>query len=180
MLAFIVRRLVISFFVLVAGTYLMYILVANAGNPLADLQQSTEPNREQLIEERTRILSLDIPSPARYFIWARGAVGCIVPFAMECDLGTSFTRQDVSALVATAAGQTFQLVLAATVLAIIVCVSAGIVTALRQYSGLDYTVTFASFLFFSLPVFWVAVLLNEFGAIQFNNWLADPSRSEER
>ena len=31
-----------------------------------------------------------------------------------------------------------------------------------------------AFLFFSLPIFWVAVLLKEFGAIGFNNFLANP------
>lgn len=177
MLVFIVRRLVISFFVLVAGTYLMYLLVANSGNPLADLQESRDPNREQMIEARTRALHLDVPAPLRYFIWARGAAGCLVPFAFECDLGTSITGQDVSALLGTAMGQTFQLILAATFLAIFLGVAIGIVTALRQYSGLDYTVTFGAFLFFSLPVFWAAVLLKEFGAIRFNNWLSDPTIS---
>jgi peptide/nickel transport system permease protein len=34
--------------------------------------------------------------------------------------------------------------------------------------------TFFSFLLFSLPIFWVAVLLKEFMAIQFNDFLADP------
>ena len=48
------------------------------------------------------------------------------------------------------------------------------ITALRQYSTLDYSVTFITFLFFSLPVFWVAVLLKEFGAIGFNDFLRDP------
>ena len=32
-------------------------------------------------------------------------------------------------------------------------------------------------LFFSLPIFWVAVLLKQYGAIQLNNWLADPTIS---
>src|SRR5699024_8421951 len=41
----------------------------------------------------------------------------------------------------------------------------------------DYAATFLSFLFFSLPVFWAAVLLKEFGAIRFNNWMAEPQIS---
>lgn len=177
MLVFIIRRLVISFFVLLAGTFVMYLLVANSGNPLQDLEESREPNKDQLIAERTRLLNLDVPAPLRYFIWIRGAAGCLVPFALECDLGSSVTGQDVSALLGTAMGQTFQLILAATFLAIFLGVAIGVVTALRQYSGLDYAVTFAAFLFFSLPVFWAAVLLKEFGAIRFNDWLADPTIS---
>jgi peptide/nickel transport system permease protein len=35
-------------------------------------------------------------------------------------------------------------------------------------------VTFMAFLFFSLPIFWAAVLLKEYGAIQFNNFLKTP------
>ena len=51
----------------------------------------------------------------------------------------------------------------------------GITTALRQYSGYDYGVTFLSFLFFSLPIFWVAVLLKQFLAIGFNDFLESPT-----
>jgi peptide/nickel transport system permease protein len=53
-------------------------------------------------------------------------------------------------------------------------VTVGIATALRIYSSFDYVTTFISFLFFSLPVFWVAVMLKQFAAINFNNFLADP------
>src|SRR5690606_28636458 len=62
-------------------------------------------------------------------------------------------------------------------LSIVIGIALGIVSALRQYSPIDYGITFMAFLFFSLPVFWVAVLLKEFGAIQFNNFLRDPSFS---
>ena len=57
---------------------------------------------------------------------------------------------------------------------ILLGVITGISTALRQYSAFDYTVTFISFLFFSLPLFWVAVLLKQYFAIGFNDFLADP------
>ena len=68
---------------------------------------------------------------------------------------------------------TLKLVGAATVLSIVVGVAVGIVTALRQYSGFDYLVTFFTFVFFALPVFWVAVILKTSGGINFNDWLRD-------
>jgi peptide/nickel transport system permease protein len=71
-------------------------------------------------------------------------------------------------------GSTLQLVTLATILSIIVGITIGMTTALRQYSGYDYTVTFFAFVFYSLPIFWVAVLLKEFGAIRFNQFLDDP------
>ena len=63
----------------------------------------------------------------------------------------------------------------AVIVAIVLGISIGIVTALRQYSKFDYSMTFVSFLLFSLPIFWVAVLLKQFMAIEFNNWLASPT-----
>jgi peptide/nickel transport system permease protein len=53
-------------------------------------------------------------------------------------------------------------------------IALGIVTALRQYSRFDYSMTFFAFLLFSLPIFWVAVLLKQYLAIQFNTFLSDP------
>jgi peptide/nickel transport system permease protein len=61
------------------------------------------------------------------------------------------------------------------VIAIIFGVIIGITTALRQYSAYDYGATFMSFLFFSLPIFWLAVMLKQYVAIGFNNFLADPT-----
>ncbi len=53
----------------------------------------------------------------------------------------------------------------------------GIVSALRQYTGFDYSITFLCFLLYSLPVFWVAVLAKVFLAIDFNNFLGPIRRS---
>src|SRR5699024_10336109 len=69
---------------------------------------------------------------------------------------------------------TLQLVSAATVLSIILGVAVGIASALRQYTSFDYLITFFSFLMYSLPSFWVAVLLKQWMAIRFNNFLANP------
>ena len=97
-----------------------------------------------------------------------------IPFADSCDLGKNIAGQPVTDALGHALIQTLTLVTGATVLAILIGITLGIITALRQYSALDYGVTFMAFLFFSLPIFWVAVLLKEFGAIGFNNFLRNP------
>ena len=61
-------------------------------------------------------------------------------------------------------------------MSIVVGISVGIITAIRQYSGFDYLVSFFTFVFFSLPVFWVAVILKNFGGINFNDWLRDSAQ----
>ena len=72
---------------------------------------------------------------------------------------------------------TLRLVLAAAIIAVIVGVIVGVFSAIRQYSAFDYSTTFLSFLFFAMPVFWFAVLLKQYGAISFNDWLRSPSIS---
>ena len=177
MLGYVIRRLAIAVVILFASSFLVYVLAAYAGDPLEDLRQSRDPNREALIAQRTAALNLDVPPVLRYFIWVRGAIGCAVPFGATCDLGTSLQGFEVTDLLSRAVAQTVLLVTAATILSIVIGIALGIVSALRQYSGLDYGVTFMAFLFFSLPVFWVAVLLKEFGAIRFNDFLAEASFS---
>lgn len=169
MASFIIRRLIASIFVLFAATFLMYILVSLAGDPLEDLKQSSAPNKAEQIAARTKLLRLDVPPPVRYFIWLWGL--------FRGDFGVSIQNQPVNALLANAITSTLTLVTTATVVAIILGLTVGIVSALRQYSGFDYGVTLIAFLFFSLPIFWVAVLLKQYGAIQMNNWLADPTIS---
>ncbi|MBD5787008.1 ABC transporter permease [Cellulosimicrobium terreum] len=170
MLRFILRRIGISFLVLLSASFLLYIMVINSGDPLEDLNESNATNRDQLIAAREDFMGLNDPWWLRYWNWLRGILGCVT---LNCDFGVDRTNRDVGVLLGQAASSTLRLVVLATVLAIIVGVALGILTAIRQYSGFDYSVTFGAFLFFSLPVFWAAVLLKEFGAIRFNNWIAE-------
>lgn len=172
MTKFILRRLGQSLLVLLGGSLLLYVLVINSGDPIADLRESNAKNREYLIQQRTSFMGLDQPWYSRYWDWLRGVGKC---FTLNCDLGTNRNGTDVTALLGNAVSSTLRLVILATVLAIIVGILVGIMTAIRQYSGFDYVVTFMAFLFFSLPVFWVAVLLKEYGAIRFNDWIVEPT-----
>lgn len=176
MLTFILRRLGAILLVLLVASFIVYTLTAIGSDPLADLKSSTASNRQELIDQRIEKLNLNVPPVLRYFTWLGGASKCLV---LQCDLGVAFSRSDqpVTEAVANAANSTIQLVTAATIIAIIVGLTIGILTALRQYSGFDYTVTFLTFIVYSLPIFWVAVLLKEFGAIRFNTFLADPQVS---
>jgi peptide/nickel transport system permease protein len=171
MLAYIARRLGVTVVILFGSSYLLYNLAAISGDPLEALRTSREPNVQQQIRNLTRDLNLDVPPPLRYFIWLRGILGV---FSGDIDFGKARTGQDVGELIWLAIPTTIRLVLGATILAIVLGITIGIITALRQYSRFDYSMTFVSFLLFSLPIFWVAVLLKEYLAIQFNNFLGDP------
>lgn len=173
MLTFILRRLGAILLVLLVASFIVYTLTAITADPLRDLKGSNAPNRQEMIDNRIELLQLNVPIVARYFIWLAGAAKC---FIGQCDLGVAFSRsnQPVVEALSSAASSTIQLVTAATIVAIIFGLTIGILTALRQYSGFDYSVTFLTFIVYSLPIFWVAVLLKEFGAIRFNEFLANP------
>jgi len=170
--AYVLRRLLISIGVFFVATFMMYLLVANAGDPLEDLYGITDPgDRAARIASRTEIMQLNTPVVERYFDWLGGLLSFLWG---QGTLGVNRTGQAIEPLLGLALGSTLRLVVLATVLAIVTGVAVGIVSALRQYTSFDYTITFFSFVFFSLPIFWAAVLLKQFGAIAFNDWLGDP------
>jgi len=165
---FIVRRLVAAFFILVGASFIVYILMTQAGDPLAFTLSITNPT-ERASVQRTVIetLSLDVHPVQRYLEWLRRLL-------FEGDFGlVSQTQQPVWDELKLRVPLTIKLVGAATIISVVVGVCVGVVTALRQYSGFDYLVTFFTFVFFALPVFWVAVILKDFGGINFNDWLRD-------
>ncbi|MCF8528679.1 MAG: ABC transporter permease [Aquiluna sp.] len=174
MLSFILRRLAATLVVLLVASFIVYQLTAISGDPLAELRASRDPDIQSKLAYLSDVLDLDTPPLLRYFLWLGGAAGCLVG---QCDLGVSIAKGqgEVTELLAGAMMSTLQLITLATILSILVGVAVGMTTALRQYSGYDYTVTFFAFIFYSLPIFWVAVLLKEYGAIRFNRFLADPT-----
>ncbi len=171
MATFLTRRLLASFLVLFAASFVVYVLTCYSGDPLAELRQSNARNKAQLIEAKIRAQNLDVPPVLRYFLWLGGILRV---FVGAFTLGTSAKGQPVTQLLSAAMGSTLQLVTTATLIAIVVGVGIGITTALRQYTSYDYGVTFISFLFFSLPIFWLAVMLKQYLAIGFNDFLANP------
>ncbi|MEN9749548.1 MAG: hypothetical protein RL149_626 [Actinomycetota bacterium] len=154
------------------ASFLAYNLEAFVANPLAGFKESTEENKDYLIARTIRELHLDVPPPLRYFIWFRGVIAGLWG---QLDLGLTTNKSPVIEEILAAIPVTFRLVFASTVLAIVLGITIGLITAIRQYSRFDYTMTFISFLLFSLPVFWVAVLLKEYMAIGFNDFLVDPT-----
>jgi len=171
MVSFIARRILVSVLILIAASFIMYNLAAIAGNPLQDLQSSNSPNRDQLIAARTAAQHLDVIPPLRWGIWITGVGKCVIG---QCDLGTTFNNQPVAELLPQAVGSTIQLVTFSFILAIIFGIGLGVVTALRVYSGFDYSITLVSFFLYSLPSFLMAVLLKSFIALDYNNFLVDP------
>jgi peptide/nickel transport system permease protein len=163
MLPFIIRRLLIAIPLLFLSTFLTYVMVANSGRPQpfenALLNPATTP---QDLRELELQFNLDDPVIVRYWNWLTDA--------MTGDLGDDNAGSPVRPQLQDALGFTLRLVLVAEIIAVLIAVCVGAISALRQYSAFDYAATFSAFLFFSLPVFWLAVLLKQFLAIELNEF----------
>jgi peptide/nickel transport system permease protein len=183
MFFFVLRRLLVSLPILLASSLLVFGLVTLSGDPLGPLRQSTSPNRDQQMAQMSATLGLDKPFFERYFSWLEGVVPIeftSTPLFIRwdgLDFGSTREGQDVYPLLREAMLTSFRLVLLATALAVLLGIVVGIFSAARQYSSMDYLSTFIAFLCFSLPVFWIAVLLKEFGAIKVNDFLENPGIS---
>src|SRR5829696_5332659 len=161
MLSFIIRRLLIAIPLVLLSSVLVFLLVANAGDPLAELKGRNPPVPQQVIENRERELGLDKPLPTRYVTWLGNFV--------QGDMGKSVRGLEVRPLLWQRLKVTLRMVVLASVVAIILAIGAGVLSAVKQYTPTDYTFTFIGFLFLSMPVFWLAALLKEYGAIRLNS-----------
>jgi peptide/nickel transport system permease protein len=165
MFGFVVRRLVGSVLVLLLSSVVVFALVANAGDPLAELNSRQPPPPRHVVELRRTQLNLDKPVVDRYLIWLGDFVGG--------DMGRSIDGREVRGMLWRRLQVTVRMVVPAVLLALALAVSVGVLSAVRQYSLTDYAATFTGFLFLSMPVFWLALLLKLFLAIELNQLVGE-------
>ncbi|HVC70601.1 MAG TPA: ABC transporter permease [Acidimicrobiales bacterium] len=159
MLAYILRRLFYSIVVLLAATILVFLLVAESGNPLGLLLANPKiPHR--VIVERENLLHLNDPLWQRYWIWFSHAI--------HGDFGSTIAGLPVAPQIESHFYVTLRMVIIATLLAIVLAIATGVYSALRQGRLGDHVVTTTNFLFFAVPTFIVGVVLKEFVAIPIN------------
>ncbi len=145
--------------VLLGVSLLVFALTAVAlGDPArAMLGQRADP---ELVQQIRRDYVLDRPVHVRYATW--------MSRLLRGDLGTSYHQQrPVSEIVAERLPATGRLALAATAIAVVVGLAAGIAAALRPGGLLDQLLMSAAVLGISTPVFWLGMMLS----LLFAVWL---------
>ncbi len=161
MLAYVLRRLAISIPVLIASTFVVFLFSSLSGDPLEPLKLRNPPVPPATIAAEAHRLHLDQPLLLRYVDWLGGL--------LHGDFGPSVsTTLQIGPELGARLLITFRLIALAMVVALLLAIVVGVLTAVRQYSSLDYTATFFGFLFLSMPAFWFAILLKQAG-IWINN-----------
>ncbi len=150
MIAFIVRRTLQMLLALFGVSIVVFALIQMVdGDPIRiALGTRFDPELYQRLLERS---GLDRPLLEQYFTWLGSAV--------TGDLGVSFrTGQPVTEMVLERLPATIQLALVALLIALIVAIPAGIISAVRSGRPVDYGVTALSQVGVSMPDFWAGVM----------------------
>ena len=168
MLGYIIQRLIQSGFVMLAMSALVFLGVYAIGNPIDVL---ISPDATQDIREATiRHYGLDQPLWQQYFAF----LGRL----LRGDLGRSFVLNiPVLQLVLSRLPATLELALASVLIGALVGIPLGIYAGYRPESPVSKTIMAASVLGFSVPTFWVGLILILTFAVNLD-WLPAGDRGE--
>jgi peptide/nickel transport system permease protein len=147
MITFVVRRLLISIPVFLGITILIFTFVAMAPGSIVDALVRPELGINQ--EARDAIIKrygLDQPLHIRYLLWLSNALQGELGYrvASGAAVGSEVLRGLSASVILTGSGMLF---------GIFVGIPLGILSAVRQYSKLDFILTATTFLGISLPSF---------------------------
>ena len=162
MQGYVIRRVAWTVPVLLGVSLLVFlVLAAVPGDAASALAGVDSTGRD--IEDIRRSLGLDRPLPVQYATFVLGAV--------QGDLGRSFrTKRPVVDEIRDRLWPTVELALTALLFAVAVGLTVGVVSAVRQYSLLDYVATVLALTGVSMPIFWLGLMLMLIFSVQLG-WL---------
>lgn len=189
MSTYITRRLIQTVGLVFLLSIILFALVNLApGGPLAGQGQSRHIDPEK-VDLFKRQFGLDKPLPTQYLIWLVGndwmrvdtdGDGVLDGYGtrrgiLRGDFGFSFrTRQPVLIEIGDRLPNTIYLMTITMLVAVLIAVPIGIISAIRQYSAFDITVTTFSFAGQAIPEFWLGLIL----ILVFYAWLKNPLTGE--
>ena len=154
MFAYTVRRLLQMIPLLFAASVVIYALLAlQPGDPLDELRRQNPRMTAEQFEALKRAYGLDQPLHIRYFKWLNRALRGDLGYSRTYGIPAAeyvFVQRLPKTLILSGLAQT---------LALVVAIPVGVFSAVRQYSLADYAMTFLSFVGFSMPVFFLGILL---------------------
>ncbi|MEO0912678.1 MAG: ABC transporter permease [Pseudomonadota bacterium] len=180
MLNYTIRRLLFAIPTLLAISFIIFaILDLSPGDPTGNLPLTIPPEvREQIRES----LGLGQPFPIRYLKWCQQFfineplnmieqwTGWTIGTGERLRVISWSTRSPVVDLVVERMPQTLWVVGMSQVIAVLIAVPIGVISAYRQYSLFDQIGTFISMIGFSVPTFFTGLVLIVIFSVQLG-WL---------
>lgn len=184
MTGYIIRRILQAIPLLFIISIILFVLMLNMGDPLATLGGRQPPRGEDRLR-LARQLGLDQPIHMQYIFWLIGndwkkldITGDGIPDTygtrrgvLRGDWGTSLvTRRPVTEIIWQRLPNTLLLMVTSQIVIVIVSLLIGIYSALRPYSLTDNVITTGAFIGYSMPIFWLALMLMYIFAVNFKRW----------
>ncbi len=168
MTVFLLRRLLQAAGVVLVMSLLVFLGVFAIGDPVEIL---IAPDADQIERERAiKALGLDLPLYQQYLVF--------LSRALQGDLGRSFVfNEPALQLILNRMPATLELAIGATVAALLIGLPLGLYAGLRPDGALSRGIMAGSILGFSLPTFWVGLMLIMVFAVQLG-WLPSTGRGE--
>jgi peptide/nickel transport system permease protein len=162
MAAFIVRRLLGAIPLLLGiATLIFFVLNLAPGDPTAFYFNPSVP--PEVLEQLRRNMGLDQPIHVRYVKW-------LSAFLMG-DFGYSFTQsRPVSDILLDALPNTLILTSVSLIAVFVIGIVIGVYQAVRQYSVGDTFLSVGSLFFYSMPPFWLALMLMLVFSLKAHQW----------
>jgi peptide/nickel transport system permease protein len=160
LLKFIVKRILQAVPILIGISVVAFVLLQlTPGGPTAAYRGIANIRGEDLARIEAE-LGYDRPIVAQYFTW----LGSFV----QGDWGISFVaRQPVFDLIMERLPATLLLMAAGITVSLIISIPLGLLAAIKRDTWVDHSLTFASFVGLSIPVFWLGLML----IVIFSVWL---------
>ena len=158
MAGFVLRRGLIAIPTLwVAVTLVFFLFRLIPGDPAQLIAGELAP--QQVVENIRHQMGYDQPLPLQYLHYLTGLA--------QGDLGISKVyQQNASAQLVQRAPATFELAAAAMLLAILLGIMAGVASAVKQFSWIDYAATVGAVAGISIPAFWLGLMLISLFAVE--------------
>ncbi len=151
MLAFLARRLLIAIpTIILISIFVFGMQKLLPGDPVLVMAgEERDPEVIELLREKYR---LNDPIPVQYMTWAGNA--------LQGDLGTSLrTQQPVLELIGEKLPVTLQLALMALVIAMVIGIPAGVISAYKKGTWIDWVANIVALSGLSVPNFWLGIML---------------------
>ena len=181
MTTYIFRRIIQAIPLLFIISFILFALTNSLGDPLAVFAESRQRPSAAQREMMLRRLGLDRPLLEQYVVWLIGNDWMLVDVrgdgslmepgprrgVLRGDLGLSFvTRRPAWTRIEERLPGTLTLMVPSYMITLILAVAIGLYSALRKYSFIDNLITGASFFFYSMPIFFIALLTIYVFAVQ--------------
>ena len=170
MIKYILKRIGLMIPVLIGVIFVVFTINrVMPGDPAVSI---AGPNAAPEVYEQIREdLGLNEPFLVQFFNYLKDIV-------TKFDLGTSYqTGRSVTTEILDRCPSTIILGLVGVAITVILGIPFGIISATKQYSPLDYGVTFTSLILASMPGFWLALILMLFFSLQLHWFPASGSDS---